>query len=147
MFMQMRTASYFGKVLEHDLHSSTAAEVFEAATTNGARSLGRTDLGRISPGAKADLILIDLMHGDHLRYGPVRDPIKSVVDCGIGDDVHTVIVDGRICMQERRIPGIDMAALRSAAQHMAEYIWSHWQEWDPLHRTAEEMCPMSFPVV
>jgi cytosine/adenosine deaminase-related metal-dependent hydrolase len=146
MMMQMRTASYFGKVLEHDLQSSTAAEVFEAATVNGATSLNRGDLGRLMPGAKADIILIDMAQGDNLRYGPVRDPIRSLVDCGIGDDVHTVIVDGRVCMRERKIPGVDYGELRRAAQTMSEYIWSHWQDWDSLGRSADEMCPMSYPV-
>jgi 5-methylthioadenosine/S-adenosylhomocysteine deaminase len=36
--MQMRTASYFAKVLEHDLSAASASEVFDAATLNGARS-------------------------------------------------------------------------------------------------------------
>ena len=146
MMMQMRTASYFGKVLEHDLHASTAAEVFEAATVNGAKSLNRDDLGRLAPGAKADIVLIDLSHGGNLRYGPVRDPIASVIECGSGDDVHTVIVDGRVCMRDRKIPGIDFEGLLRSSQEMAEYVWANWHEWDPLYRTADEMCPMSYPV-
>src|SRR5215469_2710381 len=93
LIMQMRTASYFGKVLSHDLFAASAAEVFDAATLGGARALGRDDLGRLAPGAKADLLLIDLATRDTLRFGPVRDPIKALVECGIGDDVVTVIVD------------------------------------------------------
>src|SRR5262250_2067868 len=60
LIMQMRTASYFGKVLSHDLFAASAAEVFEAATLGGARALGRDDLGRLAPGAKADLLIVDL---------------------------------------------------------------------------------------
>ena len=116
MMMQMRTASYFGKVLAKDIGAAPASEVFEAATLGGARSLGRSDLGRLAPGAKADIILIDLTGRDGLRFGPVRDPIKSVVDAGIGDDVDTVIVDGVICMENRTIPGLDLDGLRTAAQ-------------------------------
>ena len=36
LIMQMRTASYFGKVTSRDLSAASAAEVFEAATLGGA---------------------------------------------------------------------------------------------------------------
>jgi hypothetical protein len=80
-----------------------------------------------------------------LRFGPVRDPIKSLVDCGIGDDVETVIVDGKVCVEDGRIPGVDLAELRSRAQAAGERVWSGWASWDPLGRTADEMSPFSFP--
>src|SRR5204863_449533 len=85
--MQMRIASYFGKVMSHNLFAASAAEVFEAATLGGARALGRDDLGRLAPGAKADLVVIDLATRDTLRFGPVRDPIKALVECGGGGAV------------------------------------------------------------
>ena len=100
----------------HNLFAASAAEVFEAATLGGAKSLGRDDLGRIAPGALADIVIIDLSGRDTLRYGPTRDPIKSLVECGIGDDVDTVIVDGVIRMQGGAIPELDIAALRDAAR-------------------------------
>jgi 5-methylthioadenosine/S-adenosylhomocysteine deaminase len=145
MILQMRNASYFGKVASHNLKAATAAEVFEAATIGGARSVGRADIGRLEPGARADIVIIDLTGRDTLRMGPVRDPIKTLVDCGIGDDVDTVIVDGVVRMQAGRIPGVDFAALRAQAQAAGERIWSGWLNWDPLGRTADEMSPYSFP--
>ena len=147
LIMQMRIASYSGKVVTHDLFAASAAEVFTAATLGGARALGRDDLGRLAPGAKADLVIIDLSGGDTLRFGPVRDPIKSLVECGIGDDVETVIVDGVVRMRERAIPGVDLAALRREAQAAGEDVWARWPEWDALGRTAEQMSPWSFPLV
>jgi 5-methylthioadenosine/S-adenosylhomocysteine deaminase len=146
MIMNMRIASYMGKIMSHSYFAASAGEVFEAATMGGARSVGRDDLGRLAPGALADIIIIDLSGGDTLRYGPVRDPIKSVVECGIGDDIDTVIVDGRLCMQGGVIPGVDFAELRRQAQDASEAIWSTLPEWDPLGRTAEDACPMSYPM-
>jgi 5-methylthioadenosine/S-adenosylhomocysteine deaminase len=145
MILQMRNASYFGKVASGNLKSATAAQVFEAATLGGAHSVGREDIGRLSPGAKADIVIIGLTGNDTLRMGPVRDPIKSLIDCGIGDDVDTVIVDGIVRMEGGKIPGIDFAELRSQAQAAGERVWSRWQEWDPNGRTADEMSPYSFP--
>jgi cytosine/adenosine deaminase-related metal-dependent hydrolase len=145
MILQMRNASYFGKVASHNLKAATAAEVFEAATLGGAHTVGRHDIGRLAPGAKADIVIIDLTGRDSLRFGPVRDPIKSLIDCGIGDDVDTVIVDGVVRMENRRIPGIDFAALRAQAQAAGNSVWSGWRNWDPLGRSADEMSPYSFP--
>jgi cytosine/adenosine deaminase-related metal-dependent hydrolase len=147
LIMQMRVASYMGKIVTHDLFAASAAEVFAAATLGGARALGRDDLGRLAPGAKADILVVDLSGRDSLRFGPVRDPIKSLVECGIGDDVETVIVDGRVCMSERKIPGVDVAALRREAQAAAEDVWARLPEWEPLGRTAEQMSPWSYPLI
>lgn len=144
MIMNMRNASYHGKTMSHDYKSATAADVFEAATLNGARSLGRDDLGRLAPGARADIILIDLTARGTLRMGPVRDPVKTVVECGVGDDVDTVIVAGAVRMEHGRIPGIDFDALRGRAQAAGERIWANWHKSDPLGRTHDEVCPWSF---
>jgi cytosine/adenosine deaminase-related metal-dependent hydrolase len=145
MILQMRNASYFGKVASGNLKSATAAQVFEAATLGGATSVGRDDIGRLAPGAKADIVIIGLTGNDTLRMGPVRDPIKSLIDCGIGDDVDTVIVDGIVRMENGQIPGVDFAKLRADAQAAGERVWSRWQEWDPNGRTADQMSPYSFP--
>jgi hypothetical protein len=62
----------------------------------------------------------------------------------MGDDVDTVIVAGKIRMENGRIPGVDLAALRERAQEAGERIWANWHVSDPLGRTAEETCPWSF---
>jgi len=146
LIMQMRIASYFGKVISHNLFAASAGEVFEAGTLGGARALGRDDLGRLAPGAKADVLLVDLGGRDTLRFGPVRDPIKALVECGIGDDVVTVIVDGVVRMRNRVIPGVDLTAVRAEAQTAGEAVWRRVQEWDSLGRTAEQISPWSFPL-
>jgi cytosine/adenosine deaminase-related metal-dependent hydrolase len=146
MIMNMRTASLMGKIMGHDYYKAPAGEVFEAATLGGARSLGRDDLGRLSEGALADIVIIDFTGKNSLRYGPVRDPIKSVVECGVGDDIDTVIVNGKVCMENGLVPGLDIAALRTQAQLSGEHVWSTLQDWDPRGRTAEEASPWSFPL-
>jgi cytosine/adenosine deaminase-related metal-dependent hydrolase len=146
MIMNMRTASYLGKIMSHTYLAATAGEVFEAATLGGAISVGRDDLGRLTPGAAADIIIVDLSGRDTLRYGPVRDPVKSLVECGIGDDIETVIVDGRVVVQGGKIPGVDFADLRKQAQAAGEAIWATLPEWDPLGRTADDACPWCYPL-
>ena len=144
MILQMRNASYMGKIASRNLKAASAGEVFSAATLGGAHSVGRDDIGRLAPGAKSDIVTIDLSGRDGLRYGPVRDPIKSLIDCGIGDDVDTVIVDGIVRMQGGKIPGVSIAELREGAQAAGERIWAGWQDWDPHGRSADAMSPYSF---
>jgi cytosine/adenosine deaminase-related metal-dependent hydrolase len=146
MIMNMRTASYLGKIMSHTYLAAAAGEVFRAATLGGAISVGRDDLGRLAPGARADIIVIDLTGRNSLRLGPVRDPVKSIVECGVGDDVDTVIVDGVVRMEGGAIPGVDFAALRNEAQRAGEAVWDTVAEWDPLGRTAEQASPWSFPL-
>lgn len=145
MIMNMRVASYMGKMQDRSYSVATAADVFTAATLAGAKSLGRDDLGRLCPGAIADVIVVDLSGRDTLRHGVVRDPIKALVECGIGDDVETVIVDGVVRVFDRQVVGCDIRALRARMQSAAEQVWGSWQDFDPVHRTADEMSPWSFP--
>ena len=146
MIMNMRTASLMGKIMGHDYFKAPAGEVFEAATLGGARSVGRSDLRKLAAGALADILIIDFNGRNSLRYGPVRDPIKSLVECGVGDDIDTVIVNGNICMENGAIPGFDLDQLREQAQHSGEHIWATLQDWDPRGRTAEQASPWSFPL-
>jgi cytosine/adenosine deaminase-related metal-dependent hydrolase len=144
LFQNMRMASYMGKILAGSFFAAPAAEVFTAATLGGAEALGRPDLGRLAPGAKADLIIIDT---PGLRWGAVRDPVKSLVDCAVGDDVELVMVDGVIRMEKREIPGVDLEELRRVAQAEGERFWARLPEWNLLGQTAEEACPWSFPLL
>ena len=145
MIMNMRTASYLGKVTSRNLRAASAGQVFEAATLGGSRALGRTDIGRPAPGALADIVVVDLARRDVLRHTPSFDPVKTLVECGIGDDVATVIVDGVVRVKEGRIEGFDIGALRDRVQAAAEDSWQAWSANDLFGRHAHELSPASFP--
>ena len=147
MIMNMRTASYMGKMASRNLRAASAGEMFEAATLGGSRALGRDDIGRLAPGALADIIIIDLARRDVLRYTPTFDPIKSLVECGVGDDVTTVIVDGVLRMKDGEIRGCDVADLHERVQRAADASWAGWSSTDIFGRKAGEMAPPSFPLV
>ena len=73
------------------------------------------------------MIIIDLSGRDSLRYGPVRDPVKSLVECGIGDDVDTVIVDGKIVMQGGKFPGVTSPRFAPKHRRRARKFGQLWQ--------------------
>ncbi len=142
LISEMRWASLVCKIVEHDFTVATSADVFAAATLGGARALGRQDLGRLAPGAKADVVVVDL---GKLRIGPYRDPIRALVQCGTGDDVDQVWVDGRVVVEGGRVLGVDEDRLLADAQREAERLWATVPEWDWRHRATEEYSPSSLP--
>jgi imidazolonepropionase len=60
----------------------TPAEAVHAATAGGARALRRDDIGRLHPGARADLIVLDAPSHLHLAYRPGVPLIKQVLHNG-----------------------------------------------------------------
>ena len=88
---------------------------------HGAQAFGQPDLGRLAPGLKADVVLVDL---DSPRMQPVLSVPSALVYNANGGDVDTVIVDGRILMQNKRVTCLDERALleecRQAARRLLE---------------------------
>ena len=57
------------------MEGSAMADVYRAVTLGGSALLGREDLGRLAPGAKADMIAVDL---EDFHMGAVDDPIRTI---------------------------------------------------------------------
>jgi cytosine/adenosine deaminase-related metal-dependent hydrolase len=115
MLMEMRTAALMSKLTDQDRTSGLAREVFDAATLGGAKALMRDDIGRLAPDAKADIVLVDV---DRIHIGPVAadDPIKALVYCAYGDDVDTVIIDGKTRVQKGKVLNLDEPTMRARAE-------------------------------
>jgi len=116
--------------------------VFNAATLGGARAIGRDDLGRICKGAKADLVIWE---GESLWMTPLRDPIKNIVFNAQAEDVKTVIVNGKVVMQDGVIPSVpDIKELTRRLQAAGERMWPNIPKGDWNEREADELSPQSF---
>src|SRR5439155_300632 len=103
----------------------------------------RDDLGRLAPGAKADIIVVDLLQ---THYGAVHDPIKSLVECGSGRDVETVIVDGQTLIENNRALKLDEAALLRSVQAEGERLWHAVPQWHWSAKPLDDIVPPSYPV-
>jgi cytosine/adenosine deaminase-related metal-dependent hydrolase len=120
MLEEMRAVSITARLLAEDVWDHRTADVFHAATLGGARALGRDDIGRLAPGAKADLVLVDTTHR---AMRPVRDPVRSLVYAAADRAVRTVIIDGKTVVEDGRVLTMDhekAAADLEAAQRRAE---------------------------
>ncbi len=103
LFNEMRLAMMYQRAIEHRDNLARkgdplsqlpvrSREVLEWATIGGARALCLEDtIGSLSPGKKADIILID---GLALNIFPVHDPVHTVVQQASALNVDTVLVDG-----------------------------------------------------
>src|SRR6185312_5440444 len=117
LISEMRLAGLMCRFAEGSFRVGRARDVFDAATLGGARALGRDDLGRLSSGARADIVLVDL-RGAH--FGAIHDPIRSLIEYGSGSDIDTVIVDGRTLLEGRRAVALDEAKLLREVQESGE---------------------------
>ena len=100
--------------------------LLDAATRNGALSLGRLDeLGSIETGKKADLTIIDL---DHPSLRPAINLVSNIVHYGHPGVVDSVMVDGEflmrdgkvLCLDEKKVVADAQAATRSAWRRLCE---------------------------
>ncbi|HEX5883870.1 MAG TPA: 5'-deoxyadenosine deaminase [Pyrinomonadaceae bacterium] len=119
MFTEMRTAALLQKVL-HGPEVLPANRVLRMATIDGARALGLdTDIGSIEAGKRADLSIVRL---DRLHSTPVRDVASALVYSAEAVDVETVIIDGRVVMEDRKLLTVDESETIANAQAEAETL-------------------------
>ncbi|MDX2033664.1 MAG: 5'-deoxyadenosine deaminase [Blastocatellia bacterium] len=119
MFTEMRTAA----LLQKSLRGSEALPALTAlrmATIDGARALGLADqIGSIEIGKRADLLLLDL---DHPHTVPHPDPISTIVYAATPQNVATVLIDGRVVLNDGATPSFNEKDIVSQAQHEAERL-------------------------
>jgi cytosine/adenosine deaminase-related metal-dependent hydrolase len=138
---ELRIASILGKVADRDFEAAKARDVFNAATLGGSRALRRDDLGRIAPGAKADLVIVDFAR---LRVGPFLDPIKALVQCGVGELVKHVVVAGRTVVENGVLPGCDEARMLADIRASTNAAWRHFGDYHHGPEPIDQAYPRAF---
>jgi cytosine/adenosine deaminase-related metal-dependent hydrolase len=91
--------------------------VLEMATIHGARALGLGDeIGSLEPGKRADLVIFDL---DLPEWRPLLDPVNTLVYSASGASVRTVMVDGRLLLEDRRVTMVDELEVLTRVERLA----------------------------
>jgi 5-methylthioadenosine/S-adenosylhomocysteine deaminase len=114
MFQAMR----YHRLLARDARVLPAGKVLEMVTIDAARALGmEREIGSLEPGKKADLILIDWFR-PHLV--PMNMPLYRVAYFANGNDVATVLVNGRVLMRDRVVLSVNETEVLEMAQREAD---------------------------
>jgi 5-methylthioadenosine/S-adenosylhomocysteine deaminase len=140
MLNEMRIASYVSKLADWDYASGSSREIFDSATLRGAHALGRSDIGRLASGCSADIAIFDMTT---LNNVPCRDPIRNLVNSTQRSDVHFVMVDGEIIIEDGINLRVDEVKLTQEVQEASESLWKRIPDNHPLKKTADEISPPS----
>ncbi|MEE8167675.1 MAG: amidohydrolase family protein [Candidatus Hydrothermarchaeales archaeon] len=117
IFEDMKICALLHKLNKGDASVVPAQRVLEFATINGAKALGlEKEIGSLEVGKRADVILVDL---DKPNLTPLTNPVSHLVYAASGSDVDTVIVDGKILMENRQMRTLDEAEVLKFAYEEA----------------------------
>ncbi|MDX0979091.1 amidohydrolase family protein [Sinorhizobium medicae] len=143
MLMNLLAGLITGRIADGAPDRLRSADLFDAATIGGAKALGRSDLGHLSPGARADIAIFRL---DDVFMAPSIDPITTIVTGGSGKITHAVFVDGRVSMLDRRLAGFDMQEARIRAQIQYDGLVARYPEPSWNNPPVAEIFPPSYPI-
>jgi len=118
MFRHMFQATRYHRFYFHDPKVLPAGKVLEMVTVDAAKALGMDkDIGSLEAGKKADIILIDWFKP---RLMPMNMPVYRIVYYANGEDVSTVLVDGRVLMRDRKVLSVNEEKSLTFAQKEAD---------------------------
>lgn len=118
MIGAMKSAALLQRATRRQADAVPPGVALDMATRNGARALA-IDAGSIAPGRLADLVVLDLS-GPH--HQPLHRPVSSIVHAAHPEDVETVIVDGTVVLDRRRIVGVDEREVLERASRAAQAL-------------------------
>ena len=107
------------KVVENDPTAAPAQDVVALATSLAGRAFGRSDLGRLEPGALADVIVIST-NQPHLT--PMYNPYSHLVYAARGSDVIHTVCHGRVLMKDRALLSLDENEVMTKAKEQAKKL-------------------------
>jgi guanine deaminase len=136
MFEVIRLAAYLSRIRTPDPAGWLSVDdALGMATAGGAAVLGFGDaIGRIAPGTRADLLVLDLRH---VNYVPLHDAALQVVNGESGLAIDRVMIGGRWIVQGGRVLTVDEARLREQIAETALRLAVAWEPRGALARSLE----------
>ena len=144
MLDEIRLAAYLARTQAGTPRTVSTTDLFEAATVGGAKALGRDDIGRLAPGACADLVLVDVTHP---MMRPARDPVRSLIYAAGNRAVRDVYVDGRKVVGDGRVLTMDYPAAAEALHEAQARVLDRAPGLDWAHRPVDRISPPTFGTV
>ncbi len=145
IFNEMKLTALFNKIRYSDPTVMPAWEVLRLATIEGARALGLNDkIGSLEAGKQADLILVDLTKPNlsPVLQDPIRNIVPNLVYAGSGHEVKTVMVAGKLLVENGRLLTVDETDIVTAAQEQANLLDQRVAA-DSVHKNLALLTPMN----
>ena len=130
MFENMRSTYLLHRVYHKNPNAIDPYTILEMATVNGARLYGmEKEFGSIEPGKKADIIIIKpSVLPTPLNASSVIGHLVNTVD---GDDVETVLVNGKLVVKDKQLLTFDEEKAQSISQSAAAKLWERLETAQP----------------
>ncbi len=138
---ELRLVAQLARTQAGQPRTLNSTDLFNAATVGGARALGRDDIGRLAPGCRADLVLVDVTHP---MMRPAYDPVRSLIYSAGDRAIRAVFVDGQKVVENGQVLTIDYPAAAAALEEAQQRVVADVPNWDWGRRTAEQMSPRTF---
>lgn len=120
MWDEMDTVAKLHKLNTGDPKAVPAEAAFEMATIRGARALKLDKVtGSLEAGKAADIVILDL---DAPHQLPMYNIYSHLVYTTKASDVRTVLIAGRVVMQDRRLMTLNENAIKIDARRYREKI-------------------------
>jgi 5-methylthioadenosine/S-adenosylhomocysteine deaminase len=101
MVRVMNLAAVLYKDIRENAEIMGAERAIEMATINGAKTMGmENEIGSLEAGKRADIVLFDT---NRLDWRPLYNEVQSLVHSANGDSVESVIINGKMVMEKRKI--------------------------------------------
>jgi 5-methylthioadenosine/S-adenosylhomocysteine deaminase len=122
MFLEMRHFAYMHKEGHMDGSAISAETALEVATLNGARAvLWEDEIGALKPGMKADVIIVDPWRPNSIPWQDYN-LVKNLVYAINGTQVETVICNGKVLMEKRKVKTLDEKDILKKSQKLAAEV-------------------------
>lgn len=142
MVLNMAVGVMMARMAGDSIHDAAPEHMLDAATLGGAKALGRSDLGRLEPGAKADIAIFDMQDA---LMAPRVDPVRTLILGATGRVTQAVFVDGRLSMRDGQVAGFDMTAARARAQAQFDGLRAKYPDRTWGHPPVDDIFPPAYP--
>lgn len=136
IFTEMKLTALFNKIKYQDPTMMPAWDVLRMATIEGARAIGLDhQIGSLEVGKEADLIIVDLSAPNltPTLLTPIRNLVPNLVYAASGHEVKSVMVAGKLLVEEHQLLTGDESVILAAAQAQAHQLAQRVTA-DPTHK-------------